>query len=401
MKKLLFIAVVAALATSASADTWWGTSTHSGYSALVFKYAESTDPNLPPYWIDDVSMRFTAYKSATAQTGLVQLKNGGTNGVQAMFQLCENDPNNDEPGAVLASTAMTAVPALAGAFEIDFSSTASLTKDSVYHFQVISDVDAPADPNFGKSFRINMAKPDQQHVYNGLSDSDMGVLQWNHGWDYPDPLPDVDPHWEAGPGDPTFALEDTSGDPVYKEGVTGANSRWNNNSTIREKIVLQEIPAGELGAGGGSATAVAVDKVKIYYQGAETDPADVVTVWVEDGLGNMLASGTAPIMQSGASWQEVTLSSAVIMDVGSQYHIGATYSNTSGNGKTLRYGNQGSSVPANPKEEGFYGTSCYHIDRSGNHLTDKDMLFGIHVPEPATLSLLVVGAFGVLIRKRR
>lgn len=398
MKKTLLVTCIALamLATAAQADSWWGTSTHIGYSALVFKYQESSDPNMPPYWIDDVSMRFTAYKNTTAQTGLVQLKNAGTNGVQAKFQISADDPNGD-PGAVLATTAMTAVPTVAGSFEIDFTSTVSLTKGTVYHFQVISDIDAPADPNYGKSFRINMAKPDRQHVYNGLSDANMDVRQWNHGWDYPPPLPDIDPHWEDGPGDPTFALEDTSGNPCYKEGVTGAASRWNNNSTIKEKIVLQDVAAGEL-----VGNSVQVDKVKIYYQGAVTNPNDVVTVWVEDGLGAMIGStATAPIMQTGADWQEITLSSAVVMDVGTTYYIAATYSNTSGNGKTLRYGQQGSSEPANPKAEGFYGLSCYHIDRSGNHLTDKDMLFGIHIPEPATLSLLIVGGCAALIRKRR
>ena len=412
MKRILSLflvcsALVAVTAPAHAVDVWWGTSSHTGRTPLLFWYKESSDPNYPPWWYDDISWSFTAYKNATVKTAKFDTASGNTvNSPQAKVAIYTNDTGDPNyahgiPGTLLGETSMATVPDGA-TWSSDFASTVSLTAGTVYHFRIITDIVAVVDPNDAKKFRINAGNALHQTVYTGEADADMQWMRWDHGWDYPPPLPDILPGWVTtgdGNSDPPFGLYDASSNPALGEGTSGGVQNWNHgdNNKIREKLVL-DVPDDQL-----VGNAIQTGKVRVYYKGNSGITAGSLYVQVLDSSESVIASGSA-VLETTTGWHDVTLDSPVVMDEGSTYYVQAYYTRDAGSG-TIRYGRQTLSGALH-EEFSFHGTDAIlqTWDNSGSvweDATDKDLMFGMYIPEPASALLLLVGLSGVIRRRAR
>ena len=405
MKRLLATFVVLAIvATPVFASEWYGSADYGG-NAFIYVIG----PGAATY-TSAISERFTAKRTVTGIRQVVLNTSGSGYGGAPMASVsihADSLITPGTPGVMLGA----ASPVTAVGKNIDqafvLGAPAAMTAGNVYHVKITN-----ASPLITDKVRINMmgapvAGQTDQKVEWGMGttmglDANMagmyylqGDLVYPDGW-YEGKPAEMTKHWE-----PFFGLRDEQGVEINNsEGAKSGYDRAQLNKRYGTSFVVQNVPAPYVNGG-----KVEIGNLRVYTRAVGSALTDDLKITLRGAGGTEIVSGIIAKASVVAGWNSVHIA-PISLTVGQRYQVTYDVAGTGSTTNTNYYRATYHKTGAVPQGDLYQQLAAYGIQSIDGGVTytptqDQDYMFGVNIPEPATLSLLVIGGMAVLARKRR
>jgi hypothetical protein len=402
MKKVLVTLVVLAVATPVFAAEWYGSADYNanGFITVI-------GPGAITY-TGAISKRFTAKRNVT---GVAQVKlncsGSGYGGTPQGSVSIHSDDGAGNPGAILGAASPVTTLVKNGDTTFLLGGAANLTAGQVYHVKFTNASATTADKARLSTMGVPTGGQTNQKVEWGMgstmgTDANMAGLFYLQGDPvYPDGWYEGRPaeftkHWE-----PYFGLYDQAGTQLNDgEGAKSGYDRAQINKHYGTSFVLQNVPAAYVSGG-----LVEIGRVRVNSKAiGGASLTDNLKISLRAAGGTEIASGVVLRNDVVAGWNDVLIN--VNLTVGQRYQVVYLTDGTGNSNNVDYYYAENHKTGAVPQGDLYQQMAAYGIQSTDGGTTwtttqDVEYLFGLYIPEPATLSLLVIGGMAVLARKRR